>query len=102
MRATPFLYFKGDCESALQFYQASGLGKIVELRRMEGTPLAERDGPAWNQKVLFSRFEGPGLRLCASDGADSEPMKGCAIFIEADDAETCEQLFDAFVVGGQS
>ena len=28
MRATPFLYFKGDCESALQFYQACGLGKI--------------------------------------------------------------------------
>ena len=27
MRATPFLYFKGDCESALQFYQACGLGK---------------------------------------------------------------------------
>ena len=59
MRATPFLYFKGDCESALQFYQACGLGEIVELRRIEGTPLAERDGPAWNQKVLFSRFEGP-------------------------------------------
>ena len=81
MRAIPFLYFKGDCESALQFYQACGLGKIVELRRMEGTPLAERDGPSWNQKVLFSRFEGTGLSLCASDGADSEPMKGCAIFI---------------------
>jgi uncharacterized glyoxalase superfamily protein PhnB len=45
MRATPFLYFKGDCESALQFYEACGLGKIVELTRIEGTPLAERDGP---------------------------------------------------------
>lgn len=64
MHATPFLYFKGDCESALQFYQACGLGEIVELRRIEGTPLAERDGPAWNQKVLFSRFEGPWLSLC--------------------------------------
>src|SRR3954453_9261630 len=58
MQATPFLYFKGNCESALQFYEACGLGKIVELRRSEGTPLAERDGPSWNQKILFSRFEG--------------------------------------------
>lgn len=101
MRATPFLYFKGDCESALQFYQACGLGKIVELRRIEGTPLAERDGPSWNQNVLFSRFEGPWLSLCASDGADSEPMKGCAIYIEADDAGAAEKLFDALSAGGR-
>ena len=101
MRATPFLYFKGNCESALQFYQACGLGEIVELRRIEGTPLAERDGASWNQKVLFSRFEGPWLRLCASDGADSEPMKGCAIYIEADDAGAAEKLFDALSAGGR-
>ena len=100
MRVTPFLYFKGDCESALQFYQLCGLGKIVELRRIEGTPLAERDGPSWNQKVLFSRFEGTGIRLCASDGADSEPMKGCAIFIEIDDAGAAVKLFDALSAGG--
>ena len=35
-------------------------------------------GAAWREKVLHSVFEGPGLRLCASDGPDSEPMKGCA------------------------
>ena len=57
----------------------------------KATPLAERDGPSWNQKVLFSRFEGPWLSLCASDGADSEPMKGCAIFIEADDAAAAKR-----------
>ena len=87
MRATPFLYFKGECESALQFYEACGLGEIVELRRIEGTPLAERDGPSWN--------------LCASDGADSEPMKGCAIFIENDDFSAAEKLFDAVSAGGR-
>jgi PhnB protein len=101
MRATPFLYFKGSCESALQFYEACGLGKIVELRRIEGTPLAERDDPSWNQKVLFSRFEGPGISLCASDGLDSEPMKGCAIFIENDDSSLAEKLFAALSAGGR-
>ena len=35
------------------------------------------------------------VHLCASDGADSEPMKGCAIYIEFDDAEDAEKLFDA-------
>jgi PhnB protein len=101
VQTTPFLYFSGDCESALQFYQACDLGRIVELRRIEGTPLAQRDGPAWHQKILFSRFEGPGIRLCASDGPDSEPMKGCAIFIEYEDSAAAEKLFDALSAGGQ-
>ena len=101
MRATPFLYFKGTCEEALLFYEACGLGKIVELRRMTGTPLADRDGPAWNGKVLYSVFEGEGVRLCASDGADSEPMKGCAIFIENSNRAHATSLFDQLSAGGR-
>jgi uncharacterized glyoxalase superfamily protein PhnB len=51
MRAIPFLYFKGNCESALRFYQTCGLGEIVELRRIEGTPL----------RNAMAR---PGIRKC--------------------------------------
>jgi PhnB protein len=101
MQTTPYLYFKGSCEAALRFYEACGLGKIVELRRYAGTALAERDGPAWLDKVLHSVFEGPGIRLCASDGPDSEPMKGCAIFVESDDADAARRLFDALSTDGR-
>jgi PhnB protein len=101
MRTTPYLYFKGGCEAALEFYAACGLGKVKELKRHEGTPLAERDGAAWRTKVLHSVFEGPGLRLCASDGPDSEPMKGCALYIEYDDADSALALFDALSAGGR-
>jgi PhnB protein len=101
MRFTPHLYFKGNCESALQFYEACGLGKIQELRRFAGTPMAERDGGAWRDKVLFAVFEGQGLRLCAGDGADSEPMKGCAILMESDDPDAAKALFDKLSAGGR-
>jgi PhnB protein len=101
MRSTPHLYFKGNCESALQFYEACGLGKIQELRRFAGTPMAERDGGAWRDKVLFAVFEGQGLRLCAGDGADSEPMKGCAILMESDDPDAAKALFDKLSAGGR-
>ena len=101
MQVTPYLYFKGSCESALQFYEACGLGKIGELRRYEGTPMAERDGAAWREKVLHSVFEGPGLRLYASDGPDSEPMKGCAILIEEDSIERAQTLFEALSAEGR-
>ncbi len=102
MQLTPYLYFKGSCESALKFYEACGLGAIKELRRFEGTPMAERDGAAWRDKVLHSVFEGPGFRLCASDGPDSEPMKGCAMFIELDDVDAAAKLFDALSSSGRT
>jgi PhnB protein len=101
MQLTPYLYFKGDCESALKFYAACGLGEIKELRRYAGTPMAERDGGSWRDKILHSVFGGPGLRLCASDGADSEPMKGCALFIEIKDADAAAQTFAAMSAAGK-
>lgn len=101
MQFTPYLYFKGACETALKFYEACGLGAIWELRRYEGTPMAEREGGAWRDKVLHSVFEGPGLRLYASDGPDSEPMKGCALLIEDDDADRAKALLAALSAGGR-
>lgn len=64
MQATTCLYFQGTCESALQFYQACGLGKITQLRRYEGTPMEQRHGSAWRTKVLHAVFEGEGC-ACA-------------------------------------
>ena len=101
MHMTPYLYFKGTCEAALKFYESCGLGKIQELRRFEGTPMEQRAGAAWGDKILHSVFEGSGFRLCASDGIDSEPMKGCAIFIEEDDLHEARSLFDALSAGGR-
>ena len=101
MQVAPYLYFKGGCESALKFYEACGLGAIKEMRRYENTPLAERDGPQWRDKVLHSVFEGPGVRFFASDGPDSEPMKGCALLIETDDPDSATALFNALSSGGR-
>jgi PhnB protein len=101
MRMTPYLYFKGVCEQALEFYAARGLGKVVELRRHAGTPIESRDGGAWRDKVLHSLFEGDGVRFYASDGPDSEPMKGCALMIEADSANAGAALFERLSEGGR-
>jgi PhnB protein len=101
MKMIPYLYFKGACEEALRFYERCGLGTIRELRRYEGTPAALRAGHDWSAKVLHSEFEGPGLRLFASDGADSEPMKGCALLLEDDDIERARGLFAALSEGGR-
>jgi PhnB protein len=100
VRATPYLYFRGDCEAALRFYAACGLGEIKELRRYEGTPMA-RHGEEWQAKVLHSLFEGTGIRFYASDGPDSEPMKGCALYVELDDLDAAGTLFAALSKDGR-
>jgi PhnB protein len=74
---------------------------IRELRRYDGSPLADRDGGAWRNKVLHSEFEGPGLRFFASDGEDSEPMKGCALFLEFDDLTAAKSLFEQLSESGR-
>ena len=101
MRLTTYLYFKGGCEAALNFYAACGLGATVDLRRYRDGPMAERDGGAWRDKVMHALFEGPSLRLFASDGPDSEPMKGCALLIEVDDVDAASNLFAALSDGGR-
>ena len=45
-------------------------------------------------KVLHAFFEGPSIRLYASDGPDSEPMKGCALFVENDDPVAAPGFLD--------
>ena len=101
MRASPYLYFKGNCEQALGFYVACGLGDIRELRRFDGSPMMARHGEAWRDKVLHSLFEGPGVRFYAGDGPDSEPMKGCALYLEFDELRAAEALFASLSAGGR-
>jgi PhnB protein len=101
MRLTPHLYFKGDCEAALAFYAQCGLGAILSLRRYAETPMAERDGGAWRDRIVHAVFEGPGLRFFAGDGPDSEPMKGCALLLECDESAAATALFDRLSLGGR-
>jgi PhnB protein len=98
---TPYLYFKGECASALAFYAARGLGEVRLLRTYAGTPMAERHGEAWRDRVLHALVEGPGVRFFASDGPDSEPMKGCALYLEFGDPARAAALFAGLSEGGR-
>ena len=101
IQMAPYLYFTGACESALTFYARCGLGEVREMRRYADTPIVSRLGEDWRDKVLHSRFEGPGLRFFASDGADSEPMKGCALLIEMQNPDEAAATFERLSDGGR-
>ena len=63
--------------------------------------MAERDNGAWRDNVIHSVFKGPSVLLYADDGADSEPMKGCALLIQNDDPTAAEALFAAMSESGR-
>ena len=99
-RLVPHLYFTGECEAALRFYETCGLGHVRALQRYEGAA-AIRAGEAYRGKVLHAEFEGQGVLLYAGDGPDSEPMKGCALLLELQDPICASTLFEALSAGGR-
>jgi PhnB protein len=100
MQLSNYLFFTTQCEPALAFYTACGLGRVTELRRHgEGEPPA-RD-PAMHGKVLHAKFEGPGVLFFASDNDDAEPMRGSAHILMLEDVDETTRLFERLADGGR-
>ena len=100
MQLANYLFFTTNCEPALAFYTACGLGKVTLMVRHGegGMPVAVE---AMRGKIMHSRFEGPGVLFYASDNHDAEPMRGSAHFLTMDDREGIDRLFAALGAGGR-
>jgi PhnB protein len=98
MHLSNYLFFTAQCEPALRFYTACGLGHVVELVRhgAGGMPLADE---AMRGLVMHATFEGPGVLFYASDNHDAEPMRGSAHMLTMDDRQQTAQLFDRLSQG---
>jgi PhnB protein len=92
MRLSPSLFFTTTCEPALAFYEQCGLGQARILLRYGDNGMPVRT-EAMRGKVLYARFEGPGVMFTASDNDDAEPMKGSALLLEFTDLVAMRDLF---------
>jgi PhnB protein len=99
MKLSNYLFFTTTCEPALAFYAAAGLGHVVaQIRYGErGAPVQHE---AMRGRIMYARFEGPGVLFHASDNHDAEPMRGSAQFLESADLAATERLFSALAAGG--
>ena len=95
-----YLFFTTQCEAALAFYTACGLGQVVDITRFGDGGRAVAN-PAMRGKVLHARFEGPGVRFYASDNDDAEPMRGSAHILMLDSRERTETPFARLGEGGR-
>jgi PhnB protein len=106
MSLTPYLFFDGRCEEALQFYQRA-LGAEVEMTmRFNESPDPMPPGmipPGSENKIMHTAFRVGGTTVMASDGrAQGKPkFEGFALSITAKDEADADRKFAALAKGGE-
>jgi PhnB protein len=102
MQVNPYIFFNGDCQTALKFYEKTIGAKIEAMMTHGGTP-AEKDVPAeWRDKVLHARMVvGDGI-VMASDAPPGhyEQPKGFFVSISVHDLTKAETMFNALAENG--
>ncbi len=104
MQLTPYIFFYGRCEEALEYYRVA-LGGTYELQRNDTGPLTQ-DVPAdFKGKVMHAKFMVGGSTLFfASDGRNGrtiDPEEGnVSLMIEMSDNAEGDRVFKALSAGG--
>jgi PhnB protein len=101
---TPYLFFAGRMDEALEFYQQA-IGAQVEtvMRYHESpTPIEWPLPPGYEQKVMHCSFLVGETRIMASDGDGTESaFGGFQLAITVDNEAEARQRFDALAAGGR-
>jgi PhnB protein len=101
---TPYLFFGGRCEEALEFYRKALGAEVEMLMRYDESPTPPPPGmlaPGFEKKIMHAAFRILGVPLMASDGRDDTSKFGgmrlaLAVPTEAD----ARRAFDALSDGG--
>jgi PhnB protein len=103
MQVNPYLYFKGNCEEALGFYErALGAKVLVKMKHSEAPVDTTNGDPAWADKILHARMEVGGTAVMASDTPPQhyhEPA-GFSLSVSTKDPAEADQIFAALSEGG--
>jgi uncharacterized protein len=92
MELTPFIFFYGRCEEALEFYKKA-LGGRYEIARREG------------DEVQYATFTGAGISFKASDGMSTRTVNAdegnVSLALHHPDATRAQEIFTALSDGGK-
>ena len=103
VQLTPYLFFYGRCEEALEFYKGVFGGKY-ELQRNSEAPSDMPIGPELKEKVMHATFTAPDLTFMASDGRELKavnPDEGnISLSLSFPNLVDGERIFQALAKGG--
>ena len=103
MQLSPYIFFYGRCEEALDFYK-NALGGTYEMQRNSDTPMADQTPPEMRNKIMHATFTAPGITFMASDGREVktvDPDAGnISLALTATDSAQGDKIFKALADGG--
>ena len=103
---TPYLFFGGRCEEALEFYQAAVGAKVGMLVRFDESPDPVPEGMlqgGFEHKVMHSDFRVGDSTIMASDGCSEADtgFKAFSLALSVPDEAAADRAFDALAEGGK-
>jgi PhnB protein len=104
MEFTPFIYYYGRCEEALEAY-SNALGGTYEVLGRNASSEEHRMAPDFVGKISAAIFRAPGIAFMASDGGSArtvDPEDGNISLALTVNGETKgEHTFNALAEGGK-
>ncbi len=103
MQVTPYLFFDGRCEEALNFYKKAIGAEVQMMMRFKESPDQSHMPPGSGEKVLHACFKVGEKNLFASDGHNkgNPEFKGFALSLDAKDEAAAAKLFNGIKDGGK-
>ena len=96
MRIDPYLYFDGQCETALRYYEQCLGGEIVYLMRYAESPVAGQVPPEWGNRVYHATLSFGTQTLGAADTApgDYRRPQGYSLMLGIDAPADADRIFE--------
>jgi PhnB protein len=102
MHLSTYLSFNGDCEAAFTFYAACFRGKLGQVFRYAGSPMADQVPADWQQKVMHASVAIGDQILMGADVMPNnyEKPQGFSLSLQMSDPAEAERIFDALAKEG--
>jgi PhnB protein len=96
VQINPYLSFNGQCEAAFRFYEECLDGKLGEIFRYAGTPLAEQVPADWQNKVMHGSLAIGDQVLMGGDVVPDryERPQGVSLSLQIKSAAQAERIFN--------
>jgi PhnB protein len=103
MHVSPYLFFDGRCEEAVEFYKKNLGAEVQMLMRFKQAPEDNKCSPGTEDKIMHGSIKIGDTAIMVSDGrVQNKPkFEGFALSLDAKDAADADRLFNALEQGGQ-
>jgi len=102
MQVNPYLFFEGNCEAALKFYEKVLGARIGAMLPYQSGPAGMPVPPEGKNRIMHGKISGDGEVIMTSDAppGDFHTPQGIRVALQVENAAGAERRFKALAEGG--